>query len=387
MSERLTAQMQFLQEVDRLKSIERSNVLLDHSRHENSGEHSWHAALFALVLSDDAPKGCDVNRSIQMLLVHDIVEIDAGDHPVDQGHDAQEIARKEAAAAKRIFGILPKDQCDQITALWCEFEAGTTPDAIYAKRIDHLQPILQVLMAPSFYPGHREIAAHTLRVGRAKRLAHDWPTANAFCEGLLSGAPANKNVLTQKLGFLAEADQLKSVTRASLLCDGSRYENSAEHSWHVMLWAMVLAEYAPQGCDVSRVITMLLLHDLVEIDAGDAPVFSDQAVAKQEAAELAAADRIFGLLPGDQGPAMRAIWDEFEAAQSPDALFGKALDRAAPPLQNIASGGGSWIEYEVTWSRFEARVAQKIRAGAPGIWDWLAPRARDMLKALPHNRP
>jgi putative hydrolase of HD superfamily len=150
----------------------------------------------------------------------------------------------------------------------------------------------------------------------------------------------------------------------------------------VALWALILGEYAPQGCDVAQVIRMLILHDLVEIDAGDAPVFADQAVAMQEELEAKAADRIFGLLPDDQGRDLRALWDQFEAAQSLEARFGKALDRAAPPVQNLASGGGSWIEYKVTWDRFEQRIAHKVTGGAPKLWNWLAPQARQVFEKL-----
>lgn len=188
--------------------------------------------------------------------------------------------------------------------------------------------------------------------------------------------------LSAQMAFLVEADRLKSVHRASRLCDNSRFENSAEHSWHVALYALTLAEQAPKGCDVGRVIQMLLLHDLVEIDAGDAPVFGDHDMAAIEAAERDAADRIFGLLPDDQAAQFRAIWDEFEAVETPEAKFAKSLDRVAPPVQNLNSGGGSWVDYKVDWKRFSDRVGHKIENGAPGVWAWIAPRAKAFLDRL-----
>ncbi|WGW03205.1 HD domain-containing protein [Tropicibacter oceani] len=188
--------------------------------------------------------------------------------------------------------------------------------------------------------------------------------------------------LTAQMTFLMEADRLKSVNRASRLASGARFENSAEHSWHVALFALTLAEQAPEGCDIGRVIAMLLLHDLVEIDAGDAPVFGAHDGAAMEAAERAAADRIFGLLPADQGAAFRALWDEFEANQTPEAQFAKSLDRFVPPNLNIANDGGSWKDYGVGWDTFESRVGAKIRNGAPGLWDWIAPRARAVIERL-----
>lgn len=192
----------------------------------------------------------------------------------------------------------------------------------------------------------------------------------------------SSNRLDDQMAFLVEIDRLKSVNRATTLCDGSRRENSAEHSWHVALYALTLADQAPEGCDINRVIQMLLLHDLVEIDAGDAPVFGDHDMAAIEAAEQAAADRIFGLLPNDIGAKFRAIWNEFEANATPEAQFAKSLDRMVPPVQNLQSGGGSWVDYKVDWQMFSARVGHKIENGAPGLWAWMAPKAQAFLNRL-----
>ncbi|WP_137700437.1 HD domain-containing protein [Marimonas lutisalis] len=187
--------------------------------------------------------------------------------------------------------------------------------------------------------------------------------------------------LTAQMAFLNEACKLKSVTRGTQLCDGSRYENSGEHSWHIALYALTLSEHAPEGVSIHRVIQMLLLHDLVEIDAGDAPIFGDHDPAEMAELEQAAATRIFGLLPPDQAAAFRALWDEFEANETPDAQFAKSLDRFQPPNQNLASGGGSWVDYDTQWDQFETRVAAKIANGAPSLWDWLRPRAAAWFKA------
>jgi putative hydrolases of HD superfamily len=154
--------------------------------------------------------------------------------------------------------------------------------------------------------------------------------------------------LSRQARFLREADQLKGVLRQSSILDGSRKENSAEHSWHLALMALVLGEYAPPGTDLNRVTAMLLIHDLVEIDAGDLFVYADAAAqARQEAAEHAAADRIFALLPPAQGPGLRALWDEFEERRTPEARFARALDRLQPMLANYYLGGGTWREHGV----------------------------------------
>lgn len=180
--------------------------------------------------------------------------------------------------------------------------------------------------------------------------------------------------LDQQIAFLNEADKLKNTIRATELCDNSRYENSAEHSWHLTLYAMVLADQAGPDVDITLVIKMLILHDLVEIDAGDNPIFGDLDHAAIEAQEQVAADRIFGLLPDDLRLTFRAIWDEFEAAQTPSAQFAKSLDRFQPPMQNLQSGGGSWIDFNVTEQQIHDRVGSKITIGAPFLWDYAKTR-------------
>ena len=179
--------------------------------------------------------------------------------------------------------------------------------------------------------------------------------------------------LDAQMAFLMEADRLKAITRATRNHDG-RFENSAEHSWHLALFALVLAEHAPEEIDVARVIRMLLIHDIVEIDAGDAPIFGEVDEAAKEAEELAAARRLFGLLPETQGAELLALWLEFEANETPDARFAKSLDRFQPPNMNLAIGGGSWNDYGVTLDVFEAKVGPKIRRGAPALWSWIRPR-------------
>ena len=142
---------------------------------------------------------------------------------------------------------------------------------------------------------------------------------------------------------------------------------------------MVLADQAAPDVDINRVIKMLLVHDLVEIDVGDVPIHSANgaahASAETVAAESRAATRIFGLLPPDQRDHLRALWDEFEAALSPDAIFAKSLDRVQPVMANLQSGGGTWIEYNVTAEQLESRVGVKIAKGAPGVWDWVKGKA------------
>ncbi|MCX7288184.1 MAG: HD domain-containing protein [Rhodobacterales bacterium] len=185
--------------------------------------------------------------------------------------------------------------------------------------------------------------------------------------------------LEAQFAFLNEADRLKSVLRATTLVDGSRPENSGEHSWHLALYALVLADQAAPGVDINRVIQMLLIHDLVEIDVGDVPIHSANGLAHASAATMAAeanaADRIFGLLPPDLGTSLRVLWEEFEAAETPDARFAKALDRVQPVMANLMSGGGTWTTYNVTYEQLESRVGVKISRGAPEVWTWVREKA------------
>ena len=186
--------------------------------------------------------------------------------------------------------------------------------------------------------------------------------------------------LAAQFAFLNEADRLKQVLRATTLVDGSRRENSGEHSWHLALYAMVLGDQAGSDVQIDRVIRMLLVHDLVEIDVGDVPIHSANGLAHAsdatQEAEARAAARIFGLLPSDLAFEFLTLWQEFEAAETADAVFAKSLDRVQPVMANLMAGGGTWVEYQVTSAQLDARVGAKIARGAPRLWEWVRARTR-----------
>ena len=189
------------------------------------------------------------------------------------------------------------------------------------------------------------------------------------------------NPLDSQFRFVLEADRLKSVLRQSTLCDGSRRENSAEHSWHLALMAVVFGQYAPPGTDLGKVTTMVLLHDLVEIDAGDLYVYADEAAQQRQAvAERAAADRLFGLLPDEQGAALRALWDEFELRVTPEARFARALDRLQPMLANYQARGKTWQANGITADQVLARV-KLIEDGSAALGGY----ARDLVGDAVHR--
>lgn len=174
--------------------------------------------------------------------------------------------------------------------------------------------------------------------------------------------------LRDQLTFLLEADRLKRVRRRSTLADASRRENSAEHSWHLALFVLALAEHAAEDLDVWRAVHMVLLHDLVEIDAGDTFAYDEEGRRDQADRERAAADRIFALLPDDQATRWRAVWDEFEAQETGASRFAKAIDRLQPILLNFASGGVAWRAHGIDVRRVLARN-QPLIERAPRLWE------------------
>lgn len=173
--------------------------------------------------------------------------------------------------------------------------------------------------------------------------------------------------LERQLAFAQELDRLKGVLRQTRVLDGARQENSAEHSWHLALCAVLFAEHAPAGTDLLRVLKMVLVHDVVEIDAGDAFAYDAAVNVGKEERERQAAERIFGLLPADLADELRGLWMEFEEGATPDARFAVALDRFQPLLLNFNGQGGSWRHHAVTADRVRIRMAP-IQEGAPGLW-------------------
>ncbi len=173
--------------------------------------------------------------------------------------------------------------------------------------------------------------------------------------------------LDRQIAFIEELDKLKQVLRRNLVMDESRNENSAEHSWHVALMSMILAEYAPGPIDRHKILKMLLLHDVIEIKAGDTFCYDAEGNRDKEERERRAADELFTMLPVDLGGEFRALWDEFEAAETEEARFANALDRFHTLLQNINTRGGTWRIHRISKAQVLERM-RPIRAGAPALW-------------------
>ena len=175
------------------------------------------------------------------------------------------------------------------------------------------------------------------------------------------------NRLEQQLQFILDIDNVKKIIRQTPLSDASRKENDAEHSWHIALMAYLLQEYAEEPVEVSKVMLMVLIHDLVEIDAGDTYAYDEEGAKTKDEREKKAADRIFGMLPEEQGMYLKALWEEFEAYETAEAKYAHMLDNFQPLLLNDAAGGISWTEHQVKKSQIYKRN-EKVEETSATIW-------------------
>lgn len=185
--------------------------------------------------------------------------------------------------------------------------------------------------------------------------------------------------LLKQMEFIREIDKLKYIQRKSRLFNSERYENDAEHSWHLSMMVLVLAEYSNEVIDVLKVLKMVLIHDLVEIDAGDTFLFDNLKSHTNTDEELIAAKRIFGLLPEDTAKEFMETWVEFEEGITSDAKFAKAIDRLEPVLQNISNNGGTWTEYKVPMELVIEKII-KIKDGSAELWDYVEELISDFSK-------
>jgi putative hydrolase of HD superfamily len=183
--------------------------------------------------------------------------------------------------------------------------------------------------------------------------------------------------LASVIRFVLEIDKLKGVARKVRPVGQDRYENTAEHSWQISLFALSLAQTLKPAIDVTRVVAMLLVHDIGEIDAGDKFVFAKDGWEERKATELRAVERITGLAPDETAGFLLGLWKEFDAGETPEALFAKAIDRCMPVLLNLSNEGGSWLENGVSYERVIARVGPEVENGCPELWNYLRQRLDD----------
>lgn len=186
--------------------------------------------------------------------------------------------------------------------------------------------------------------------------------------------------LKKQIEFIVEVDKLKKIYRQTLLMDGSRNENDAEHSWHLALMAMVLYEYSPEeDLDIIKVLKMLIVHDLVEIYAGDTFCYDEKGNLDKAQREEVAAERLYSILPSDQGHEFRALWDEFEERKTPEALFASSLDRLQPLICNYYTEGHTWVKYGIKSDKVLERNLP-IKEGAPKLWELVEEIVEDSIE-------
>src|SRR3954452_1119418 len=195
--------------------------------------------------------------------------------------------------------------------------------------------------------------------------------------GRIGAYVTETSTMQQIVDFILELDKLKGVTRKTRPLGLERYENSAEHSWQIAMLAASMAPYAVEPVDIQHVTAMLLVHDIGEIDTGDTMFFVEGGWEERKAAELAAVTRIFGMLPQQEGDALLALWKEFEAGKTAEALFAHAVDRAMPVLLNLANNGQSWRENGISYERVARRIEPPIKAGCPALWGYLEERLQE----------
>ena len=197
--------------------------------------------------------------------------------------------------------------------------------------------------------------------------------------GLESFVECGNKHLDQQLKFVAEIDKMTQIFRRTMLIDGSRRENDAEHSWHIAVMALLFSDYVKEKPDLGRVVKMLVVHDLVEIYAGDTFAFDVEANKSKEENEIAAADKLFSQLPEEQGKEIRSLWEEFDEMKTPDSIYANCMDRVQPFLHNTLTTGATWVEGGVAKSQVEKRLAV-VKENMPELWNWLEINITEAIK-------
>ena len=197
--------------------------------------------------------------------------------------------------------------------------------------------------------------------------------------GLESFVECGNIRLDQQLKFVAEIDKMTQIFRRTMLIDGSRRENDAEHSWHIAVMALLFSDYVKEKPDLGRVVKMLVVHDLVEIYAGDTFAFDVEANKSKEENEIAAADKLFSQLPEEQGKEIRSLWEEFDEMKTPDSIYANCMDRVQPFLHNTLTKGATWVEGGVAKSQVEKRLAV-VKENMPELWNWLEINIAEAIK-------
>jgi putative hydrolase of HD superfamily len=379
----LHARLPFFLATDALKDVQRANWIRGEARFETVAEHCWHATLLAMLFADAAPGGIDHNRVRDLLIIHDLVEVYAGDTPIFDVALRESEAEREMAAGERLIALLPSDVLPWFDPLLREFHDQATEEARFARAIDTLHPSLLSWTVG----GHRQSSG---AITPSSLLERKHPTIAAYpviwelvvdvVQGAVNGGllPADDVVrrverlasayLTDRLEFFFATDVLKEVQRANRVHASMRFETVAEHCWHASLLALLFADAAPDGIDQDRVRDLLTIHDLVEVYAGDTPLW-DIALRESEAErEMAAGERLMALLSSDVSPPFDSLFREFQDQNTAEARFARAIDSLHPLLVSWTEGGQGHPEHAFTPSWLVERKRSTLSA-YPELWE------------------
>jgi len=373
----------FFLATDALKEVQRANWIQSRQRLETVAEHCWHVTLLAMLFEDCAPDGADLNHVRDLLTVHDLVEIHAGDTNVWDDDLRQSQAERELAAGERLMKLLPAGDMARLDVLWREYQAQESEEARFARAIDSLHPVLMQWADGGF--GHPNKAITPSRLLQRKKpliepypelwaLLNDVVWRSAQCGRLPADDESGKrdeaasSMLEPRLAFFFATDALKEVQRANWVYTRPRQENVAEHSWHVLLLAMLLADAAPEGVDHNHVRDLLIIHDLVEVYAGDTPIWDDALRVDEAEREMVAGERLMALLPDDILPRFDPLWREYQAQKTEEARFARAIDTLHPLLMSWSGGGHGHSNETITPAKLIERKRPTI-AAYPVLWE------------------
>ena len=378
----------FFLATDALKETRRANWIYSRQRRETVAEHSWHTLLLAMLFADAAPDGINHNHVRDLLIVHDLVEVYAGDTPLWEDVLQSGAAERELLAGERLMSLLPDDIFPRFDPLWREFQEQKTEEARFARAIDTLHPVIMSWSRGGH--GHSNGDITPARLFERKRptieaYPHLWgcllqtvqdavdcgmlPPDHLVEQGRTAELTPESQDFLGRLEFFLVADQLKNVERGNLILSQPRRETVAEHCWHVSLLGMLLADCAPVDIDSDRVADLLIVHDLVEVYAGDTDIevyLADPDSVLEREAE--AARKLLGLLPAEPRVRFETLIEEFQAQATPEARFARAIDTLHPTMM-------TWVE---------GALVHPDRDDAPTSASAVIERKRGMLESYPH---
>ena len=386
--------LQFFLATDVLKETRRANWTYTSARFETVAEHNWHTLLLAMLFADAAPDGVDHDHVRNLLIVHDLVEVYAGDTPIwDDAARATE-AEREMAAGERLMALLPDDVFPEFDALWREYQAQETGEARFGRAIDTLHPVIMAWTVGAH--GHANTAITPTNLIERKRPTIEpypvlWELMLRIVQDAVDrGALPPDDVVTKGMGnvtevanepsglhgrlaFFLATDRLKEERRANLVMCHPRHETVAEHCWHVTLLGMLLADCAPEGIDADRVADLLIVHDLVEVFAGDTSIVDivGQETAAEREAE--AAVRLLDLLPREARHRFEQMIDEFQDQQTQEACFARAIDSIHPTMLTWVDGAHDHPDHENAPETASIVVERKrkVLERYPLLWSFL----------------